>query len=113
MTTEIVKRLREAGRFSIDGDLLREAADAIEAQGWRSIAEAPRDGTLIDLWTTAYGGERLANCSWDDLVADEGEWRQRYSEAMGSSFALSASQASNVTHFMPIPPPPKDADAQG
>lgn len=70
--------------------------------GWRDIATAPRDGTLVDL---SDGESRYPDCYWGDPWDDPEEccWRQRYAEASGSSFRL---DDVTPTHWLPIPPMP-------
>jgi hypothetical protein len=71
---------------------------------WQPIESVPRDGTVVDCWC---GGQRSASCFWEpDPLPEfpgEGEWRQMYSEAYGSSFSL---MDFSPTHWMPLPAPP-------
>ena len=71
-------------------------ASQVETMGWRPISEAPRDGTLIDLWESNTK-ERLPDCMWC-----KGTWRQfqhpdeEWVDVMYGT----------ITHFMPLPQPP-------
>jgi hypothetical protein len=83
----------------------KDRAEAIlKLADWQSIDTAPKDGTTIDLWVN---GDRAANCfwflGWEPIDEDDKpHWRQRYSEAPGSSEPLDA----EPTHWMPLPPAP-------
>lgn len=64
---------------------------------WRPIAEAPRDGEMLDLWN---GEKRFADfmwvSGWPYGSHDDGEWRDK-----------DGNVASGVTHFMLPPSPPE------
>lgn len=84
-------------------ELAAEIAEAVSrhfaglADGWRDIATAPKDGTPI----LVYCPFQSPNCvvvKWRDV-------RQGWVNA--SSFGLITSEP---THWMPLPPPPKEAD---
>ncbi|MGH6775924.1 MazG-like family protein [Brucella tritici] len=45
-------------------------AGKVEGDGWRPISSAPKDGTVIDLWSDEYG--RLTDCYWGAPMAYEG-----------------------------------------
>jgi hypothetical protein len=46
-------------------DFAREIERAVvSANGWRSIATAPKDGTVVDLWFC--DGFRIPNCRWNE-----------------------------------------------
>ncbi len=92
-----------ATQIADDGDLAAEIAEAVSrhfaglADGWRDIATAPKDGTPI----LVYCPFQSPNCvvvKWRDV-------RQGWVNA--SSFGLITSEP---THWMPLPPPPKEAD---
>lgn len=80
-----------------------------DRHGWRPISEAPRDGTVVDLWAA---GKRCADCYWEDYGdpdISDAHWRQMYSEVVGPSFELDHSP----THWQPIPEPPTASDDWG
>lgn len=66
---------------SATGDLLREAADALEQFQWRDIAELVMDGREVLLSDGNYVVAR--ETLWDNWIG------------------------SVPTHYMPLPPPPK------
>jgi hypothetical protein len=72
--------------------LLNERAKA----GWQDISTAPKDGTVVDLWRgprDGYPGHMAREAKWVD-----GYWwwkSNKYQE-----------QDDNISHWMPIPPPP-------
>ena len=75
--------------------LIAELRELREANRWRPIAEAPRDGSPVDLWTAQ--GERFTGCEW---IRDR--WRR---QVPGGWVPL----LSEITHFRPIPDPPESA----
>lgn len=64
--------------------------DASLASSWQSIETAPKDGTIIDVWTQKDG--RIPNVYWDGE-----DWVSMY--LMWSGIP---------THWMPLPEPPGD-----
>jgi hypothetical protein len=60
-----------------------------EQSAWQPIATAPRDGTVVDLWHK--DGFRLTDNWWD---SEDGVWVSMFDD-------------SDLTHWMPIPEPPK------
>ena len=68
--------------------------------GWMPIAEAPRDGTPVDVWcvdaSDPSGGFRMPDAVWDDGK----EWWR------GEGGTWTA-----VSHFMPLPAPPQSEGA--
>ena len=111
-TKELIKALRDnadslcSNEYHVDvkNDLLSQAADALEAQEWRDIGDAPKDKRLI-LWDNETGlavsGEWFGDpgqdtpgayeppsCGWasdDDLIHWDG--------------------VNNPTHWKPLTPP--------
>ncbi len=69
--------------------------------GWRDIATAPKDGTIIDLWS---GDKRYADYGWnaahDAWVRTERMWR--------GSHTVNARRflTDPASHWMPLPAPP-------
>ena len=86
----------------IDG--LRSAGLLME---WRPIEEAPKDGTLVDIWATHHVWSwkyppslregRIPTCKWDE---ENGHW-------MGPNKEDDEDTAQHyvATHFMPLPAP--------
>jgi hypothetical protein len=82
-----------------DARVLADAAPALiaelrglrEATRWRPIAEAPKDGTPVELWAE---GRRFANCYWMAVT-------RRWIDAGG--------RVSKPTHWRPLPDPPEGA----
>lgn len=71
---------------------------------WQPIEAAPKDGTMIDLWSGKRFPEAYWGCPWD---ADKGYyswcvWGYIYNRGWCSC------EIERVTHWMPIPEGPKD-----
>lgn len=74
---------------------------------WRPIETAPKDGTLVDLWSATYNA-RLPDCKFEQEEWDEqGHWYQAYSENPSCSHYVSDDA---LTHWMPRPPAPSNGD---
>lgn len=67
------------------------------ADGWRSIKTAPKDGTKILAWDAS--DKRYVVALWETYY-DGGKWLVPDS-AEGECFPV------GVTHWMPLPEPPK------
>lgn len=90
------------GNRELASEALMKAVDAIralaaspaggEADGWRPMSEAPKDGTPVDLWHPAHG--RSTDARFD---AVDGVWCTR-----GSLIGDDA----EFTAWRPLPPPP-------
>ena len=65
---------------------------------WSPISTAPKDGTVIDLWWQTAWDERfrVPDCEY----RDEKYWIDDSGNLIDADF---------ITHWMPRPPPPKDA----
>ena len=86
-------------------DVARAAKRARELRmgKWLPIADAPKDGSLVDLWVVnadfpvgrngGAPGARLTYCWYDGS-----DWRHDYHRVIAAPAV--------VTHFMPIPEPP-------
>lgn len=65
--------------------------------GWQLYATAPRDGTLVDIWSSSGGGSRLMNVAFrlardiDEKYAPGGDW-----EHLGQDGWRSSSMSSDV-----------------
>ena len=67
---------------------------------WQDIASAPKDGTVIDLWT--YNGERWTDAFWHNGL---GIWAMRWAGLKGAHGWIIPN--GQPTHWMPLPAPPK------
>ncbi len=83
------------------GRITKGVLDIITAQtrggDWRDIESAPRDGTVIDLWSKGILGQkphRLVGMLWQD-----GSWKD---EISGLGYT-------NISHWMPLPAPPSSS----
>ena len=97
---ELESELEAVGAGGVSGPLMGAAPPAAQAEGWRPIETAPRDGTPIWLYTGAGQCEGYWNY---------GEWVQdavscTYDGAGGPAFQC------NPTHWMPLPLPPTSAE---
>jgi len=78
---------------------------------WQPIETAPKDGALIDVWAKyPNGGYRYTNVQWRQPEYDridghqcwcEYDWHTTYDDWYWSEIEY------EVTHWMPIPEPPK------
>lgn len=76
-----------------------DAAQCQNPAGWRPIATAPKDGTKILVTEIGFGRD-ATNCAfWRD---DAGEW---WSVPSGRVYR-------NLTHWMPLPNPPKEGSSK-
>lgn len=95
---EVEKRLRTLVETAVD-------QVAREAQAWRPIETAPRDGTEIDLWAKTWSAyddsfvfKRFPGCYW----------RERFENSRAEWVHLEAGWY--ATHWQPLPPPPKTGE---
>jgi hypothetical protein len=131
---ELIERLHQAleqqriskafeNREIMDGKLaedvlfmIRDSAFAIrhllQAQTWRPISEAPKDGTPVDLWITppkgmitGTGPTRSPDCWYSG-----GKW-WRYDELHGDDQCRM--EVHNATHWMHLPQPPSSFEERG
>ena len=71
------------------------------------IETAPKDGTVIDLWSDEYG--RLTDCYWGAPMAYEGGetgWVHAHSNEWAES-------PDEFTHWRPLPLPPVKGGQNG
>ena len=84
-----------------------DAKQRVAAPQWRPIENnAPKDGTVVDLWVSypSGKGERCPDCFWScEDYDDRPHWRQQYAEA-DASFGVCGSP----TYWMLPPEPPKE-----
>jgi hypothetical protein len=92
------------------------------ADGWQDIATAPKDGTLIDLWSPRLG--RMVNCRWIRLrgslhAEPDLEWTWWQSSEGGTSgmgplsrqYPAEFRPDAQPTHWRPLPSPPRAQSA--
>ena len=82
-----------------------EAWDAVIAThrkyGWQPIETAPKDGTVIDIWTTTewdHIPQRFTSCWWWKPGHESAQWRGIPHDPMNWV----------PTHWMPLPEPPQE-----
>lgn len=103
-----------------DAAIMREAADALAAKDaeisrlkeeieilkqWKPIAEAPKDGTYVLVWS-AEGGVEIAHWSIASIYDGDGDEDKKAwtTPEEGPGYWHEIEDAS---HFMPLPPPPQ------
>ena len=103
---ELESELEAVGAGGVSGPLVgRAAPPTAQAEGWRPISTAPKDGALIVLgarngvWLGKYlpvyqSGYRPEN-PWSSMLLNHDHMAERYTRP---------------THWMPLPPPPTSAE---
>lgn len=79
-------------------------AALLEAKGWRDIATAPKDGTLVLL----YDGSRVGMGKWQLLSGSSTQYPNgtlEHTETFGW-FGHNIASGEQATHWMPLPTPP-------
>ena len=106
---ELESELEAVGAGGVSGPLVgRAAPPTAQAEGWRPIETAPKDGALIVLgvrngvWLGKYvpvyqSGYRPEN-PWSSMLLNHDHMAERYTRP---------------THWMPLPPPPTSAEGVG
>jgi hypothetical protein len=87
-----------------------------EANGWRPISTAPRDGTVVDLWIGEDYGWRRTDCYWgvpehscgEAGVHCDSDWHGMADCWVDSTFNAPLAEE-EPTHWQPLPPPPEAA----
>jgi hypothetical protein len=87
------------------------------SDGWRPIETAPRDGTIIDLWSADEFGGRIPDCYWgfpEHTCGEAGhhcdsDWHSLSEGWVHSTFNVRLDDS--ITHWMPLPAPPKEDEA--
>ena len=106
---ELIERLRHFAKFYTNdhtGELLDEAADALERYQWRSVSEGlPERGKkyLVAGINPDSGYRWTGTCKFigsDDSPLWEDEMTDAYNDYLEWTH--------EVTHWMPLPEPPKD-----
>jgi hypothetical protein len=105
---EIVAEFDRRAINTEDGSLVDDIATALQeaAEGaWMPIETAPKDGTPIIVWggpdiSNPTGGYYPRSCWWSQC--DHGVWVVRESAGEATYIAPSC-----LTHWMPLPTPPK------
>jgi hypothetical protein len=79
-----------------------------EMTEWQPIETAPKDGTLVDVWVIGYSNEPKR---FTDAWFSEGHWWYAEWAPDCEVHALDLNDEhtlpSEVTHWMPLPEPPK------
>lgn len=74
---------------------------------WRPIDTAPKDQP-IDLWVRHRG--RVTNCEWGETVAKN---KHPGNEVwLGNGLKRDLIDPSDATHWMPLPSPPQEKEAE-
>ena len=68
---------------------------------WMDVADAPKDGSLVDLWD---GEQRFADCWWSDRY---GTWMRERPQTFHPSGQHDALLPRKPTHFLVVAEPPK------
>ena len=87
-------QLESIGAGGVNGPLMGAATPTAQAEGWRPISTAPRDGTEVLADTSGLGRVVVY---WDD---EESQW----------GTGLGYLDRGAPTHWMPLPPPPTSAE---
>lgn len=74
---------------------------------WRDIESAPKDGTHVDIWINGF---RKTDAKWDESQ-NRWKWFECFVGPDKRTKRYSFSSRAEVTHWMPIPAPPKDSGA--
>jgi hypothetical protein len=86
---------------AIVGKILKERDELRAVLDWRPIAEAPRDGTMVDLWIKTRASEwRYTDCAWR-----EGCWQRLV------NCEWEPVNRDHPTHFLPLPKAPEKGGA--
>lgn len=81
-------------------DIARACLALLEANRWRKCEEEmPPKDTLV--WGWPVEGDRMAECQWDDDVEFDHPGIPKW-------WTRDAAPAGNVTHWRPLPEPPKE-----
>ena len=123
---ELESELEAIGAGGVSGPLVgRTAPPTAQAEGWRPIETAPKDGTEILLHApacdykgtnvkarTTYGHWRAPSdtprIKYQDGFAPEPEWEDF--EPFWASWDGGFTEECPPTHWMPLPPPPTSAE---
>ena len=127
MYDELVKRMRTATTLPVMNALCQEAADAIE-ELWKKYLASEVDATNLTGWLAEEHAKHLwipvterlpkkrgwylANVlslgvRWGEITTEDSEWIQLVFYHEGKFHKLTGSNA-KVTHWMPLPQPPKE-----
>lgn len=81
-------------------DFSKGLAEALKCASWQPAAEAPRDGTVVDLWRD---GERLIGYRWSDKHKS---WIKEHGYPVSTNVLTK-----QPSHFMLPPPAPREEAA--
>lgn len=92
---------------------LHAALATLEAQQWRDIAEAPKDGTFVLAWC----GDRVRCVHWhaefEYRWEGERDWYEgAWTDHAVESFGYRTVQKYDPTHYRTLPPPPERAEPE-
>lgn len=95
---ELESELEAVGAGGVSGPLMgRAAPPTAQAEGWRPIETAPKEGVfLVYMQDEARPARRMQVASWHPNV-----------KVVGGVFSF---DCATVTHWMPLPPPPTSAE---
>lgn len=79
--------------------ILRRHFAGLEAEQWRPIETAPKDGTPILLWNPTWYQDKGGMCVGLWSTVSPAGW-----------YAVEHAMHIDPTHWRPLPPPPKEAD---
>ena len=94
---ELESELEAVGAGGVSGPLMGAAPPTAQAEGWRDIATAPKDGVfLVYMQDEVRPARRMQVADWHSNV-----------KIVGGLFSF---DCATVTHWMPLPPPPTSAE---
>lgn len=121
MTARDSQRAREIAHEFTNGDpdsatgrwleksVLKALSEArAEGAGWQPIESAPKDGTLVDLWSDRING-RIPDVAWDAGMKTFGAWATPDDDDESPYFV--PIYMAGVTHWCERPPPPPAASS--
>lgn len=85
-------------------------AGKVEGDGWKPIESAPKDGTVIDLWSTEFGRQpdcywgKRSHCCGEDGQHCDSDWHSEPEAWIDS--AQNTETFDDVTHWRPLPSAP-------
>jgi hypothetical protein len=86
---------------------------------WQPIETAPKDGTYIDVWAVPFSiragklipngdGDRITKVYWaQPYYGDDRKWDDQWVHWEGPWREPIETETYSITHWMPIPEPPK------
>jgi hypothetical protein len=103
--TGVVREWDSINSRLLPPNALKAELTRLRESGWRPIAEAPKDGTEVDLWMIdRFGGRRHCGCvwhKWQEQKQQQGSWYDAEMREVGSP-------QNRASHFRLPPPPPSE-----